>query len=123
MDDLQWIRDVKVVELDINSDLIITGVYDIDQFNEKLIQLYGQERIDYTRRNGPVPNYHINTMNNKYINQTVERGTTVSIRVNGTDYIIKTGWISNDTSPNYFQERYGIKNEITFDEFLTGYKK
>ena len=123
MDDLQWIRDVEVIEVDINSDFVITGVTDIDKFNEKLVELYGQERIDYARSIGVVPNCYINTVDNDYIKHTLESGTTISIRVDGSNPILKTGWSSDDISPNYLQQTYGIKNVIEFYTFLISYKK
>lgn len=125
MDDLQWIRDIIITEIKPNKRYVIKNITDIDQFNDKLYELYGEEFINKCLNAVPdVPNAIINTINNDYLEEHIkDQPITISFveshsERHGMD-IIETGW-----TPDYkwYEKKYPQSIKLSATDFLSTYR-
>jgi len=125
MDDLQWIRDIKATEIKPNTRYVIKNITDINEFNAKLYQLYGEEFINKCLNAVPnVPNALINSINNDYLE---ERIRTQPINISfveghseryGMD-IVETGWTCDGS---WYEKHYPQSITLSRKDFLSAYR-
>jgi hypothetical protein len=125
MDDLQWIREIKVTEIIPNKRYVIKNITDIDQFNAKLYQLYGEEFINKCLNAVPdVPNMIINTINNDYLEKHIKtQPITISfVESHSERYgmdIVETGWTCDYS---WYEKNYPESITLSATDFLSTYR-
>ncbi len=125
MDDLQWIREIEITEIKPNTRYVIKNITDIDQFNAKLYQLYGEEFINKCLNADPgFPTTFINTINNDYL---VRHINVKPIHISFIEHhskrygmnIIKTGWTEVD---DWYEKNYPESITLSATDFLSTYR-
>lgn len=125
MDDLQWIRDIIITEIKPNTRYVIKNIMDINEFNAKLYQLYGEEFINKCLNAVPnTPNMFINTINNGYIAKHInEEPIDVSfIEHYSKDYnidVVTTSWTEED---DWYEKNYPQSITLSATDFLSTYR-
>ena len=125
MDDLQWIRDIIITEIKPNKRYVIKNIMDIDLFNAKLYELYGEEFINKCLNAVPdVPNAIINTINNDYMEEHIKtQPITISfVERHSERYgmdIIQTGWTCDDS---WYEKNYPQSITLSATDFLSTYR-
>ena len=125
MDDLQWIRDIIITEIKPNKRYVIKNITDIDQFNDKLYELYGEEFINKCLNAVPdVPNAIINTINNDYLEKHIKtQPITISfVESHSERYgmdIVETGWTLDD---KWYNKHYPESITLSATDFLSTYR-
>ena len=125
MDDLQWIRDIIITEIKPNKRYVIKNIMDIDLFNAKLYELYGEEFINKCLNAVPdVPKAIINTINNDYMEEHIKtQPITISfVERHSERYgmdIIQTGWTCDDS---WYEKNYPQSITLSATDFLSTYR-
>jgi len=125
MDDLQWIREIKITEIKPNTRYVIKNITNINEFNAKLYELYGEEFINKCLNAVPdVPNTFINTINNDYLEEHIkDQPITISfVESHSERYgmdIIQTGWTCDY---KWYEKKYPQSIKLSATDFLSTYR-